>query len=308
MRGMKIHIWSLAAAAAMLIAAVAVGELLLGEAADSEPGLCPGAYWGVDGILPPVGDGFSHGLDPSFQVASENVVRMTLTLRNARNWNQTLRLPADPPHSFTVTTATDCEPVWYGKGRVTEGGATWYLHQGEERKLRGEWSLVDTKGQPVPPGEYLVHAHLDKEDPHERLTMSARVRINEIQLRDLDKPLYAALEDPATLCPLGTQWPTDRSDPRLLEVLSRYGSLFNNHPNYQGASGGPLHDENGEPTGILGIIVRVSVRTNGDTGIPTCLEGVPVQVVVAPGKMRRGPVIRELIGGPTPTRPMKRQR
>ncbi len=312
MRGKKIYVWSLAAAAATLLVAAAVGELWLGESTDSEANLCPGAYSGADATLPPVGEGFLRAFAPSFEVTNESFVRMTLTLRNTRNWNQTLRFPADPPHSFTVTTATDCKAVWHGKGRVTEAGASWYLDQGEERKLRGEWPLVDTEGQPVRPGEYLVHVHLGMEDPRERLTMSARVRVNEIQLRDVGKPLYAALEDPATLCPVGTEAITniEITDPndKVMGVFWKYGHLFRSHPNYQGAGAGPLSDENGEPTETMGIIVEVSVRTNGDTGIPTCLEGVPIQVVVGPGKITPGPVIRELIGGPTPTRPMQRQR
>ena len=123
---------------------------------------------------------------------------------------------------------------------------------------------------------------------------------DQVPTPDPDAPLYVVFEDPSTLCQeeAGTLKVTDE---RIIDLLHKYEGLFSRQPSYTGRSGGTLMDENGEVTDILGISVHVEERIDQSTlppedRIPSCLEGIPVQIVVGPGRIV-----------PTPYLPSKRE-
>ena len=68
-------------------------------------------------------------------------------------------------------------------------------------------------------------------------------------------------------------------------VQGRYRDLFRRQPHYIGTWVRKLLDESGEETDRLGIVVHVEQKTDPETQdaadrIPSCLDGVPVEVRV----------------------------
>ena len=108
-------------------------------------------------------------LESVSRVPYGETVRMKLTLRNVDNDPVQFFTGGRPPHDFVVTTV-DGEEVWYWKCRQIglQGLAIESLEPGEELEFVSEWQQVDTWGEPVPAGTYLVRRVLNLE-PSERL-------------------------------------------------------------------------------------------------------------------------------------------
>ena len=113
---------------------------------------------------------------------------MKLTLRNVSDGTVNLVLGGRPPYDFEVSTP-DGEQVWHWKcGKIINqplDGKT--LEPGEELEFVGEWEQVDNRGEPVPPGTYLVRAVLNL-DPPEKLVTEARELQVQMPTMERDRP------------------------------------------------------------------------------------------------------------------------
>ena len=96
---------------------------------------------------------------------------MKLTLRSVSDEPVSFLLGGRPPHDFVVSTP-DGEQVWHWKcAKVIEQPLdSKTLEPGEELELTGEWEQVDNRGEPVPPGTYLVNGLLNMEAPEMLVT------------------------------------------------------------------------------------------------------------------------------------------
>ena len=93
-------------------------------------------------------------------------MEIKLTLRNASDEPVSFVLGGRPPYDFVVSTA-DGGQVWHWKcAKITLlplDSKT--LEPGEGLEFVGEWEQVDNRGEPVPPGTYLVRGVLNLELP-----------------------------------------------------------------------------------------------------------------------------------------------
>ena len=104
---------------------------------------------------------FNYSLEAISQVAYGETVPMKLTLQNVTDEPVAFVLGGRPPYDFVVTTPGG-EGVWFWMcGKITmsvRDGKT--LEPGEKLELVGEWEQVDNRGEPVPPGTYVVRGVL----------------------------------------------------------------------------------------------------------------------------------------------------
>ena len=136
---------------------------------------CPGIYrWPLDDGNSP-DEAFLRSIDYSLEVVDRvsygETVQMKLTLRNVGDEAVSLSLGGRPPHDFVVSTP-DGGQVWHWKCAkltltVLDSDT---LEPGEELEFIGEWEQVDNRGEPVPPGTYLVRGVLDMEPPGKLVT------------------------------------------------------------------------------------------------------------------------------------------
>ena len=143
---------------------------------------CPtGFLWRLASGRDPT-DEFMDSIYYSLEAASEtrygDTLSLKLKLRN--NGDETIQFHTGgrPPHDFMITTA-DGEEVWNWKcakiilgpldGRV--------LRPGEELEFTGEWEQVDNRGEPVPPGTYLIRGVLNMGSPERLATATHKLRV-----------------------------------------------------------------------------------------------------------------------------------
>ncbi len=104
---------------------------------------------------------FDYSLEAVSRVTYGETVRMKLTIQNATDEPVAFVLGGRPPYDFVVTTPGG-EGVWFWMcGKITNSvrdGKT--LEPGEKLELVGEWEQVDNRGEPVPPGTYVVRGVL----------------------------------------------------------------------------------------------------------------------------------------------------
>ena len=148
---------------------------------------CDGIHpWPIDPGEPP-DEAFLRAVDYSLDVVSQapygETVRMKLTLRNVSDGTVSFVLGGRPPYDFEVSTP-DGEQVWNWKcGKIIDqplDGKT--LEPGEELEFVGEWEQVDNRGEPVPPGVYLVRGGLNLDPPNAGppgvvITMAEKVEV-----------------------------------------------------------------------------------------------------------------------------------
>ena len=86
---------------------------------------------------------------------------MKLTIQNVTDEPVAFVLGGRPPYDFVVTTPGG-EEIWFWMcGKITmsvRDGRT--LEPGEKLESVGEWEQVDNRGEPVPPGAYVVRGVL----------------------------------------------------------------------------------------------------------------------------------------------------
>ena len=130
---------------------------------------CPtGALWHLDNMGRDPREEFLDGIDYSLETTAKasygDTVLLKLKLRNTSDEPIQFYTGGRPPYDFVVTTA-DGEEVWNWQcGRIRElplDGRT--LQTGEELEFTGEWEQVDHRGEPVPPGTYLIRGVLKME-------------------------------------------------------------------------------------------------------------------------------------------------
>ena len=104
---------------------------------------------------------FDYSLEAVSRVTYGETVRMKLTIQNATDEPVAFVLGGRPPYDFVLTTPGG-EGVWFWMcGKITNSvrdGKT--LEPGEKLELVGEWEQVDNRGEPVPPGTYVVRGVL----------------------------------------------------------------------------------------------------------------------------------------------------
>ena len=94
-------------------------------------------------------------------------MQMKLTLWNVSDRTVSFVLGGRPPYDFEVSTAGG-EQVWHWKcAKITLSPLdSKTLEPGEELEFVGEWEQVDNRGEPVPPGVYLVRGGLNLGPPN----------------------------------------------------------------------------------------------------------------------------------------------
>ena len=122
---------------------------------------CEGIHpWPLD-IGEPPDEAFLSAVDYSLEVVPQTLygetVKIKLKLRNVSDEPVSFILGGRPPFDFVVSTP-DGEQEWHWKcGKITNlplDSET--LEPGEELEFVGEWEQVDNRGEPVPPGTYLM--------------------------------------------------------------------------------------------------------------------------------------------------------
>ena len=127
-------------------------------------------------------EAFLNAIDYSLEAVSKSsygdTVSMKLKLRNTSDEPVQFFTGGRPPHDFVVTTANG-EEVWNWQcakiillplDRRT-------LQPGEELEFTGEWEQVDNRGEPVPPGTYLIRGVLKMESPERLVTPPRKLRV-----------------------------------------------------------------------------------------------------------------------------------
>ena len=120
-------------------------------------------------------DAFLDSIEYSVETAAEasygETVRMKLTLRNVSDEPASFSLGGNPSHDFVVTTL-DGEGIWHWKCTkiILDLLGEETLEPGDVLEFTGEWDQVNNRGEPVPPGTYLVHGVLDLGFPERLLT------------------------------------------------------------------------------------------------------------------------------------------
>lgn len=112
----------------------------------------------------PLGD-IIHSLELPPQVPYGETVTMKQTLRNAGDETVVVSLGYRPSHDFIVNTTED-DLVWHwlcAKVRLLPI-VDHTLEPGGMLEFVGEWEQVDTRGDPVPPGTYIVRGTLSGVD------------------------------------------------------------------------------------------------------------------------------------------------
>ena len=137
--------------------------------------------WPIDDGNPPA-EKFLRAVEYSLEVVDQasygETVGMTLTLRNVSDAPVDFLTGGRPPYDFVVATP-DGDQVWHWKcAKVIQlplDNQT--LEPGDEMEFEGEWEQVDNRGEPVPPGVYVVRAVLDMDYPEKLVTETREVEI-----------------------------------------------------------------------------------------------------------------------------------
>ena len=137
--------------------------------------------WPLDNGNPPNEEflrAIEYSLDMADQASYGEAVGMTLTLRNVSDEPVNFSTGGRPPHDFVISTA-EGEQVWHWKcGKIIQQPLdSQTLEPGEELEFTGEWEQVDNRGEPVPPGAYLVRGVLDMEPPETFVTETQELEI-----------------------------------------------------------------------------------------------------------------------------------
>ena len=120
-----------------------------------------------------------HFLEVAPEAPYGETIPMTLTLENASNEPVSFHTGVSP-HNFVITTP-DGEQVWDWKCAkiFPDPLITETLDPGQTLEYTGEWEQVNNRGEPAPPGVYLVQGVFDLDYP-EQLVMVTPPREVEI--------------------------------------------------------------------------------------------------------------------------------
>ena len=155
------------------------------EAVAIDVGCRTGALWRLDNMGRDPSKKFLNAISYSVEAASTapygDTVFLKLKLRNTSY--KPIRFFTGgrrPRHDFIITTA-DGEEVWNWQcGRIREfslDGRT--LLPGQKLEFVGEWEQVDSRGEPVPAGDYLIRGVLQMESPERLVTPPHELRVSD---------------------------------------------------------------------------------------------------------------------------------
>ena len=155
------------------------------EAVVIDVGCRTGALWRLDNMGRDPSKGVLRAIDYAVEAASTapygDTVFLKLKLRNIgykpiRFFSGGRR----PLHDFIITTA-DGEEVWNWQcGRIREFSSDGHtLKPGQKLEFMGEWEQVDNRGEPVPPGTYLIRGVLEMVSPERLVTPPHELRVLE---------------------------------------------------------------------------------------------------------------------------------
>ena len=123
-------------------------------------------------------DSIEYSVDTVTEASYGKTIRMKLTLRNDSDEPVSFYTGGRPPHDFVVTTP-DGEQVWHWKCAkiilLPQDGQI--LRPGEALEFTGEWEQVNNRGEPIPPGAYLVRGVLDLEFPERLVTPAHELEV-----------------------------------------------------------------------------------------------------------------------------------
>ena len=208
---------------------------------------------------------------------------LTMTLRNAQDYQRTLTANAAPLPVFVVTTP-DCREVWRSPMNQFSGTIPLDFEPHETRVFGGSWSLTDNWGEMIAPGDYYVYGIVQVEEEPigggVQLVAYGAVRVEEAHLRAV-RPR----NPPVPVRPSACGEPV--SEARLRRVVDVRSETLSDWQSIDVLIADIL-DENRVTTGVRGIRVVVRVPAWMPTPesvlrrVPECLDGVPVQIVVRP--------------------------
>ena len=139
--------------------------------------------WPLDLGEPPE-EAFLQAIEYSLEVVSQapygEPVQMKLALRNVSDGPVSFYLGGWPAYDFVVSTA-DEELVWHWMcAKFTLASLNIEtLEPGEELEFISEWDQVDNRGEPVPPGVYLVGAVLNLDQSEKLVTETHKLEVLE---------------------------------------------------------------------------------------------------------------------------------
>ncbi len=139
--------------------------------------------WPLDRGEPP-DEAFLSTIDYSLELVPQapygETVRMKLTLRNVGDGPVSFLLGGLPAYDLVVSTP-DGELVWHWMcAKITLLSLDpETLEPGEELEFVGKWEQIDNRGEPVPPGTYLVRGVLNLDPPEKLVTESHELEVLE---------------------------------------------------------------------------------------------------------------------------------
>ncbi len=126
-------------------------------------------------------EAFLHAINYSLEVPPEapygETIQMTLTLENGSEEPVSFHTGVSP-HNIVVTTPGG-EQVWHWKcAKIFPAPLiTETLNPGQTMEFTGEWEQVDNRGEPAPPGVYVVQGVFDLDYPEQVVTLPHAVEI-----------------------------------------------------------------------------------------------------------------------------------
>ena len=139
--------------------------------------------WPHDFGEPPE-EAFLQAVDYSLELVPQapygETVEMKLTLRNVGDGPVSFLLGGLPAYDFVVSTP-DGELVWHWMcAKITLLSLDpETLEPGEELEFVGKWEQIDNRGEPVPPGTYLVRGVLNLDPPEKLVTEAHELEVLE---------------------------------------------------------------------------------------------------------------------------------
>ena len=118
-------------------------------------------------------------MDAPSQISYGDTVRIKLTLRTVGDAPVTYS-HGRPPYDFDLVVSTSGgELVWYWKcGKIWPASLHYRtMEPGEEVEFTGDWEQVDNRGEPVPPGTYLVRGVLEMDGPEAFVTAPMELEV-----------------------------------------------------------------------------------------------------------------------------------
>ncbi len=295
--------WIIAGLVAVTLVAVACGDGThdLGPCVSDEGE----SEWGLSSPPANAGGEFYEELyrtyDARLDVDLGETAELTLSIRNKTDEAQTLIALYRTPADFSISFGDSCLSFWPTWGHL-KGPMRLHFEPGEEKVYTEEWDFLLNGMEIASAGEYIayafvgLHVGVDEEDidSYGMITAFKRFRVSNKHLRAAHiehppAPMESTCGDPLDASRREIeQWIEHGETPyslayativlevdggELRAIRDRDDRLIRVYP-------WTLLDENRQPVNAFGIRAVVSEPPPREWNLPTCLDGVPVQVVV----------------------------